>query len=309
MRGGLTFNRLCAAFLFFAVPIYGAGAIEFGCETRASRTAEVARTPGSPSQTIDPPGGKSPELPVKRVDTTVPDAAGATIRVKSGDDLQTALDKARPGDTILLEPGSVFTGNFRLQQKAGGGRLGNKPKWIIIETNLPGDRMPAPGKRLDPRHVSGLARVESNNSEPALRAVAGAGYYRLIAVELTIAPSVKANYGIVRLGEGNEANLNQLPHNMIIDRCYIHGSPDTELRRGVALNSADSAVINSYLSECHETGADSQAICSWNSPGPFEISNNYLEGSGENVMFGGSDPKIGGLVCSDITFSRNYCSK
>ena len=51
------------------------------------------------------------------------------------------------------------------------------------------------------------------------------------------------------------------------------------------------AVIDSYLSEAHVVGFDSQAICGVNGPGPFKIVNNYLEGSGENVMFGGADPR------------------
>ncbi|MFP5356507.1 MAG: hypothetical protein ACLGIK_15410, partial [Gemmatimonadota bacterium] len=41
-------------------------------------------------------------------------------------------------------------------------------------------------------------------------------------------------------------------------------------------------------------------------PGPFVIQNNYLEGSGENVMFGGADPVIGNLIPSDIQLERNY---
>jgi hypothetical protein len=54
---------------------------------------------------------------------------------------------------------------------------------------------------------------------------------------------------------------------------------------------------------------DSQAICGWNGPGPYTITNNYLEGAGENVLFGGSDPAIPQLVPSDITITRNYVTK
>src|SRR5207249_3837013 len=81
------------------------------------------------------------------------------------------------------------------------------------------------------------------------------------------------------------------------------------LKRCVSLNSAASAVIDSYLSECHAAGQDAQAICGWNGPGPFKIVNNYLEGSGENVMFGGADPAIANLVPSDIEIRRNHFFK
>jgi hypothetical protein len=46
-----------------------------------------------------------------------------------------------------------------------------------------------------------------------------------------------------------------------------------------------------------------------NGPGPYLIANNYLEASGENIMFGGADPYIANLVPSDITIRQNYISK
>ncbi len=77
----------------------------------------------------------------------------------------------------------------------------------------------------------------------------------------------------------------------------------------MALNSASTAVIDSYLADCHTRGTDSQAILGWNGPGPFKIVNNYLEGAGENVMFGGGDPSIPDLVPSDIEIRRNHFFK
>ena len=37
-----------------------------------------------------------------------------TVTVKTGGDLQRALDTARPGDEIVLEAGASFVGNFVL---------------------------------------------------------------------------------------------------------------------------------------------------------------------------------------------------
>ena len=78
------------------------------------------------------------------------------------------------------------------------------------------------------------------------------------------------------------------------------------LRRCVALNSASTAIVDSWLDECHEKGADSQAIGSWNGAGPYLIENNYLAGAGENVMFGGSDPRFPGMAPSDVILRRNH---
>nr|MCU0657290.1 hypothetical protein [Polyangiaceae bacterium] len=96
---------------------------------------------------------------------------------------------------------------------------------------------------------------------------------------------------------------------VIVDRCYIHGYPEDESKRGVQLNSGTSAVIDSYISDIHNVGQDTQAICGWNGPGPFKIVNNYLEGATENVMFGGATPAIPGMIPSDIEIRRNHFFK
>jgi hypothetical protein len=44
--------------------------------------------------------------------------ASFAITVPSGGDLQQALNAARPGDTILLEPSAVYVGSFVLPPRA-----------------------------------------------------------------------------------------------------------------------------------------------------------------------------------------------
>jgi uncharacterized protein (TIGR03437 family) len=96
---------------------------------------------------------------------------------------------------------------------------------------------------------------------------------------------------------------------LVIDRSYIHGFPTQEVQRGVAVNSADTDILNSYISDVHGKGYDTQAICGWNGPGPFKIINNHLEAAGENVMFGGAPAAIPNLVPSDIIVKNNYFFK
>ncbi len=67
--------------------------------------------------------------------------------------------------------------------------------------------------------------------------------------------------------------------------------------------------MDSYFSDFKERTADAQAIAGWNGPGPFRIAGNYLEASGENIMFGGADPTIPGLVPADIEVVRNHMAK
>ncbi len=115
-------------------------------------------------------------------------------------------------------------------------------------------------------------------------------------------------YGIVTLGEAGapQTTLASVPSDLVLDRLYIHGQTTTNTSRCVALNSARTQISDSSLDECHGKGFDSQAIWGGNGPGPFKIVNNTLRGAGENIMFGGSDPAIPGLVPSDIEIRRNY---
>jgi hypothetical protein len=241
--------------------------------------------------------------PIFRVEAA---GAASTVRVGAGEDLQSALEQARPGDTILLEAGATFRGNFTLPNKQG--TTGQQEQWITIRSAAPDLDLP-PGMRVTPSQSGRMPKLVSPNSEAALRTAAAAHHFRLIGIEFTIDPEVKLNYGIVKLGEGNETDVNLLPHNIQIERCYIHGQALADVSRGVALNSVSSSVTDSYISECHGIGFDTQAIAGWNGPGPYKILNNYLEGAGENVLFGGADPKIPNLVPSDIEFRYNHCAK
>ena len=100
-----------------------------------------------------------------------------------------------------------------------------------------------------------------------------------------------------------------MPHDLVIDRCYIHGDATAGQKRGIALNSAATTISNSLHLRHQVAEEDSQAIAIWNGPGPFTIVNNYLEASGENFMIGGADPSIPGLVPADISFRQNHVAK
>jgi hypothetical protein len=244
------------------------------------------------------------ELPRVFLKVAAAQSSGRKMVVANGSDLQAALDSAKPGDTVALEPGAIFTGNFVLPQKSG-------KDWITIRPSNESVIPPA-GSRVNPAvHAAQMPKIITPNRSAALRTDAGAHHYRIIGIELGVAEGVTANSGILLLGDGTAAqnSLEQVPHDLIVERCYIHGNAGGNMRRGVALNSASTTITDSYITQIHEVGADTQAIGGWNGPGPFRIINNYLEAAGENVMFGGADPKIANLVPSDIEFRRNHCFK
>jgi hypothetical protein len=230
-------------------------------------------------------------------------ASGATLTIPAGGDLQAALNNAAPGDTIVLAAGATYTGSFVLPAKSGSGV-------ITVRTSTPDTLLPD-GTRVGPASAPLLARIVSPDQTLAIATARAASNYRLVGLEVTVAPSVSFSYGLVGLGDtgANQDTLAEVPQNVSIERCWIHGNASASVRRGVALNSGSTTIRDCYLSDFHQVADDSQAICCWNGPGPFTIENNYLEAAAENVLFGGADPSIPYLVPSDITFRRNYCSK
>src|SRR5258705_4796286 len=238
----------------------------------------------------------APEPPRAFVEIPQLTTTGRTIRVPSGGDLQKALDEAKGGDRIELEPRATYVGPFHLKAKDGD-------DWIVITS---AGALPKPGRHVQPSEADVLAKLISSG-DFVVATDPGAHHYRFVAIEF--APKAGSFVSsLVQFGD-REASADAIPHHLIIDRCYLHGDARIGGRRGVALNARHAAVIDSYLSDFKEVGADSQAIGGWNGPGPFKIANNYLEGAGENIMFGGSDPKVADLVPSDIEIVRNHLSK
>ncbi len=249
-------------------------------------------------------GAVLPTLPQVLLDTTPPSSAGALIAVGAGGNFQAALNAAQPGDTITLEAGAVYSGSFTLPVKTGAG-------WITIRTSAPDSSLPPYGQRITPAYANVLPKLVTPDTSPALMTAPGAHHYRVVGVEITLASSVPMHYGLVAIGDGSRAQntLAVVPSAITFDRVYIHGNATANLVRGISLNGTSVAVVNSYLSEIHYAGLDSQALAGWNGPGPFKIVNNYLEASGENIMFGGADPSIPNLVPSDIEVRGNHLYK
>jgi len=228
--------------------------------------------------------------------------AAATTTVPAGANLQEYIDRARPGDVLVLEPGATYVGNFVLPAKTG-------EQYITIRSAGEGDGLPRAGQRILPMHASRLAKLKSPNRQPVLTTSAGAHRWRLQLLEFM--PTQDGAGDIVTLGDGgsSQQSLSQVPRDLEIDRCYIHGDALTGQKRGIALNSGATVISNSYIADIKAVGQDTQAIAGWNGPGPYTIENNYLEAAGENFILGGSDPPIPGLITEDVVFRRNHLAK
>jgi hypothetical protein len=230
-------------------------------------------------------------------------AAAATTHVPAGGNLQAAIDAARPGDTITLEPGATYVGNFRLPVHGGSSH-------ITIRSAASDSLLPGSATRITPGHSAHLPKLRSGNTSPVISTAPGAAFWRLLFLELQATNN--GFYDIVTLGSGSEeeqTSMSQVPHDLVIDRVYIHGDRLHGQKRGISLHSGRTWIINSHISDIRAIGQDSMAIGGWNGPGPYHIENNYLEAAGEVIIFGGAIPGIPNVVPSDIVIRRNTITR
>ena len=246
----------------------------------------------------------TPQLPQHYVDTNIADTpvTGQSITVNSGDDLQAAINKANPGDEIVLQAGATFTGNYTLPNK--GGASG----WITIRSSQLAS-LPPSGTRVNPSMAGLMPKIVARGSATAFNVAAGAHNYRMIGLEITVAPGTPISYGLIMSGDPSDTNAADLPNGIIWDRDFVHGSALCHCKFGAQMNGTNYAIVDSYFSDFHAVGQDAMAIFTYITPGPLKIVNNELDGAAENVMFGGAYDAIPGVVPSDIEIRNNHFYK
>ncbi|MGH9196035.1 MAG: hypothetical protein ACRD1T_09875 [Acidimicrobiia bacterium] len=232
--------------------------------------------------------------------TTVAASQPCTVTIGNGGDaLQAAIDAAEPGDTICLKAGAIFEGNFWLPNKPGA-------SFITIRSATPDNELPLPGQRMTSDYLDLLPVIRPIMPNPAFQSADGAHHYRLLFLYIK---AEDFSYSLILLGDGSEMEIAQTPNHVVIDRCYVEGHETEGSRRAVALNGRHIDVLDSTFVGLFDPNAQSQGLMGWNGPGPFRIIGNYIEAGSENIMFGGADPAIPGLIPSDITIKWNTLTK
>lgn len=261
------------------------------------------------------------ELPRATVPSAMSDtpAPGSVITVNAGGDLKAALNSAHCGDVIELQAGATFPGQFIVPAKNC-----DDSHWVIIRTSAPDSALPAEGQRAtpcyagvaslpgrpqyscaNPKNVMAKVQMQTGGDGPFLIAT-GANYYRFVGLEITRPAGVVGSTRLITIQNKGTAD------HFVFDRLWLHGALQDETYLGVGLGGmSNAAIVDSYFSDFHciagtGTCTDSHAIAGGNSDtqdGPYKIQNNFLEASGEAILFGG-----GGATTNpaDITITNNH---
>lgn len=263
------------------------------------------------------------ELPRVYVQSGLRDtpAPGKVIPVHQAGELQAAINGANCGDTIQLDAGATFSGAFHFPDKSC-----DDGHWIIVRTNAPDSSLPPEGSRLtpcwagvaslpgrpdfhcpNPHNVLAKLEFPARSGLGPLLFEPGANHYRFIGLEITRAPGPTV-YALAITKDGAANHL-------IFDRVWMHGTAQDETTRAIYLNAMSYiGVVDSYFTDFHCVAVsgvctDAQVLAAGggNRPsGTFKIVDNFLEASGENVLFGGGPAK---MTPTDIEIRGNHFFK
>lgn len=271
-------------------------ALAAGATTIIATSGSVSGAAAVTVANAQPVGAAQLPQRVPSVPGNLPSLA-CTVTVPSGG-LQAALNAARGGAVLCLS--GTHVGNFSVPARTDAG-------WVVIRSagTLPSGRM-------RPSLATNLAKLVSNNVLPAIQFQKRAVRTLVLGVEITATPTLapgNAPVSLVSVGTGGETTLADLPTDIAFQQVYVHGTPTLHVRRAFMLNGGAQTVKDSWCDEIHAAGYDSQCTIAWNSPGPILIENNTLRAASENIMFGGADPVIPGVVATDVTVRKNHIEK
>lgn len=266
------------------------------------------------------------ELPRKYLKTSLADtpAPGDVHQIKEGQDLQQAINNAKCGDTLELQAGATFLGVFHFPKKPC-----DDAHWIVVRTSSPNEALPSESTILTPCyagvaslqgrpdfHCSAvrnvLAKLELDRKSEAGPVLFddGANHYRFIGLEIT-----RGMPGLHMRNLVQPAKPEDTADHLVFDRLWLHGTPQDETKGGIHLSgTTDIGIVDSFFTDfhciaMHGTCIDSQAVNggSGDHPGgPYKIVNNFLEASGESIMFGGAPAST---TPADIEIRHNHLFK
>lgn len=244
-------------------------------------------------------------IAVNEKQVVVPPVDAVTIiRVVAGGDLQRALDMAATDTSgkpiqIRLEPRATYTGTFIFRAKTHNFDIDIMPDWDH-STNVGEGLIDGARRDLPTLAPASLSAPVITATDPA------ASNYKLTA--LRIAPTGR-DATQISLGSATATDPLATPTGWVFKQCQIHGDAVNGQKHGMVWNCRQATADRCDMRHHGYAGADAQCILGYNGPGPFTIIGNYLEGYGENVMFGGGTVRSLAMIPRDIVIKGNIFTK
>lgn len=195
-----------------------------------------------------------------QIQTLVNNQLGLPVHVTAGSDLQAAINTATAGAVLTIDPGDYAPITI------------SKPLSLLVSSALPGRRIAAADA------PSAFVRIAASG-QPAITVSAPAYVSGFRVTRSDNAPPVIAIRGDWTSADGVLA----------FDQCWGLALTAGN-RRGIEMNGCETIITRSRIENMWCQGQDAQAAGGWTGPGPHTLSDCYLEGSGETVLFGGDDP-------------------
>lgn len=266
------------------------------------------------SLTVTDSGGNTNSTTAQVVVSEIPAAIGGNIQTLTDQGsssanntaLQNAINTAFAANTVEQEirlPLIMYAGTFTIPAAAG-------TKYVTIR---PSDVswLPGPLTRISPGDSINMPKIATPSTDTIAITMNGGNrkYLRFLGIEFKKNGSFHA-YQFIEIGNDAPSTFGALPSRVMVDRCYMHGNPLDDTARPMFIQGDYVSIINSYLTDFHQIGADAQAIAMFAGTG-FGFVNNYAEGYGENILWGGSDTSVvysGTLTGSPTTTTATFSS-
>lgn len=283
---------------------------------------------------IVPMDGVDPYRPIPPEQYTPPafDVTGMNvINVPAGANLQAAFNAARPGDVLSIDYTGVWTVDGKLtfpSQYADGS------DWIyVVSSDLleATPNLPQEGTRVTAADAAYMPTIKvktytdsngnqqsegSRNNHATVTIQSGASKVRFAGLNITTDYTAHNNieYRIFPVGtgvtwSGYPGRPGVVGEEVVIDRCYVHGTETGKNRDGLVLYQGIRRVA---IKDCRfdyfkGVSTESHAVHVYTSPGPTLIHNNTIIGAGIALFLCDSgDTKPVSHLPADITITKNY---
>lgn len=193
------------------------------------------------------------------------------IYVSAGASLQTAVDTAQDGAILVLEPG-IYPGTLTL----------NRPITIRSAADVPAGRI----------------QTATINTW-----IVGTDQGVIVT-----GPDVTLLGLGIKSSNPNQTLVDVTGPRFTLDRCGVLGGPDGQ-HRGVQLNGAGAALWGCVVDGCWLPGREAQAVAGWDGTRDIVISDCFLAGGSQAVLFGGADSSSADRVPTHIQIMHSTLTK